>query len=136
MYYSCCCPCHCCFCCSCRSSCYHRLRCPCSSRCRPHPATPAAADVDNTAAAAAVGIVIVAAAVVFTAAVIVAAAIVLICACSHYLVMLVWLSFVLIWVCLRSFGFHSHSFGLVCTRPCSFMPHVVSVSNIRSVYTK
>ena len=110
--------------------CPRRSHCPRHSRYRPCPAAPAAADGGNTASAAAVGVVIVAAAVVFAAAVVVvAAAVVLVCPCSRYLV-------VLVWVCLCSFGFCAHSFGLVRARPCSFMPLVVSVSNIRSVYTK
>jgi hypothetical protein len=35
-----------------------------------------------------------------------------------------------------SFGFRSHPLGLVRARPCSFMPLVVSVSDIKLVYTE
>ena len=35
-----------------------------------------------------------------------------------------------------SFCFHSRPLGLVCARLCSFMPLVVSVSDIKLVYTE
>ena len=79
------------------------------------------------AAVAAIGIVIVIVAIIFAAAIVVAAAIVLVCACSHYLVVLVWLSWVLIWLSFTLVWACLHSSMLVYASCCLCIKYKVSL---------